>query len=365
MKFGSFFLPGPTEVRREVLEAMLKPMISHRSPQFAQLFASIQSRLKRVFKTEQSVLISASSATGMMEAGIRCARQGPVLALVNGAFSERFAQIGEACGRKVDRYSVEWGMIHDLDQVEQHLKTRKYAVVTVVHSETSTGALNRIREIAQIARQNNVVCLVDSVSGMGGVEVYPDEWQLDYILTGSQKALALPAGLAFAVPSREFLDEAKALPGKGVYFDLNEFARHAKSNFAPNTPALSLYYALDKQLDDILAETVEGRWRRHREMAETTEMWAEKIGREVDPEIRILAREGARSPTVSTISLPKGLSSSSVAEHMMPLGFSIGLGYGKLRDTSIRIGHMGDHTTDELINCLDACERVIRELVLK
>src|SRR5256885_5082979 len=220
--FGSFFLPGPTEVREEVMVAMNRPMLPHRGPQFEDLFCRLQERLRPVFLTERPVYISSSSGTGMMEAAIRCGPPGRVLCLVNGAFSERFAHIASMCARDVDRYEVAWGQVHAIRQLEERFAMRKYAAITVVHSETSTGALNDIRSISDCAHRHGVLCLIDSVSGLGGAELRFDEWNLDYVLTGSQKALALPPGLSFAVASASFVDQANGTPGRGVYFDLVE-----------------------------------------------------------------------------------------------------------------------------------------------
>src|SRR5215210_8088510 len=169
--FGTFFIPGPTEVRPEVLAAMTRPMIPHRSSEFEELFARLQTGLKYVFQTDQPVYVAAASATGMMEAGIRCARSGPILSLVNGAFSERFAHIAGMCGREVDRYEVEWGSTHDVAELAIYLTKKNYAAVTVVQSETSTGALNDVRGLSDMAHSHGLACLVDSVSGLGGAEV--------------------------------------------------------------------------------------------------------------------------------------------------------------------------------------------------
>ena len=140
--FGTFFLPGPTEVRAEIMAAMIQPMIPHRGQEFENLFECLQQGLRPIFKTERPVYISSSSATGMMEAAIRCTPPGRILCLVNGAFSERFAHIASSCDRDVDRYDVAWGQIHTIPQLEERLSMRKYVAITVVHSETSTGALN-------------------------------------------------------------------------------------------------------------------------------------------------------------------------------------------------------------------------------
>src|SRR6266511_4525157 len=170
--FGTFFIPGPTEVRPEILAAMTKPMIPHRSSEFEELFADLQTGLKYVFQTDRPVYITAASATGMMEAGIRCARPGPILSLVNGAFSERFAHIAEMCGREVDRYEVSWGDVHTLSELEDYLAAGDYQAITVVHSETSTGALNDIKSISDAAHERGVRCLIDSVSGIAGAELW-------------------------------------------------------------------------------------------------------------------------------------------------------------------------------------------------
>src|SRR5438045_2296807 len=147
---------------------------------------------------------------------------------------------------------------------------RKYVAITVVHSETSTGALNDVRSISDCAHRHGVLCLIDSVSGLGGAELRFDEWNLDYVLTGSQKALALPPGLSFAVASSAFVDQASGTPSRGVYFDLVELDAYARRNQTPSTPALTLFYALDAQLDSIRGEGMEPRWARHKAMAAKT-----------------------------------------------------------------------------------------------
>ena len=195
---GTFFFPGPTEVRPEVMQAMLQPMIAHRGAAFEDMFARMQVSLQHIVGTTRPVYVSSSSATGLMEAGVRCAPAGRVLAIVNGAFSARFAAIVKACDRASDVLDVPWGDVVDLEVLAERLRATRYAAVTVVHSETSTGALTDVRAVTRLAHENDAVCLVDSVTGIGAAELRFDEWELDYVLTGSQKALALPPGLAFA-----------------------------------------------------------------------------------------------------------------------------------------------------------------------
>jgi len=356
-EFGTFFVPGPTEVRREVLEAMTRPMIPHRSREFEELFARIQSGLQGVFGTERPVYVSASSATGMMEAAIRSAPAGRMLCLVNGAFSERFANIAEACGRDVDRYEVGWGEAHDPVQVDTYLTYAQYQSITVAHSETSTGALNPVREISDAAHKHDVVCLVDSVSGVGGAELHFDDWKLDYVLTGSQKALALPPGLAFAVATEKFVAQAARQPDRGVYFDIVEMEKYLATGQVPATPALSLLYALEVQLAAIAVEGMEARWSRHSMMAAATDRWLGEMTDRSGTEWENIVQPGCRSPTVSTVRLPVHIAGDAFTAAVAGRGIRVASGYGKLRDTTFRIGHMGDHTPATLEKCFAACER--------
>ena len=358
--FGTFFLPGPTEVREEIMAAMMHPMIAHRGPEFERLFERLQKGLQPVFKTDRPVYISSSSATGMMEGAIRCAPPGRILCLVNGAFSERFAHIASMCGRDVDRYEVAWGQIHTIPQLDERLSIRKYSVITVVHSETSTGALNDVRAISDCAHRHGLFCLIDSVSGLAGAELRFDEWKLDYVLTGSQKALALPPGLSFAAASAAYIDQANGTHGRGVYFDLVELDAYARRNQTPSTPALSLMFALDVQLRAIATEGLEARWARHRAMAARTQEWTTKISDETGKKVGNIAPLGSQSPTVSTIKLPSEVPADGFTAAVAKRGIVVGNGYGKLKGSTFRIGHMGDHTVESVERCLAACSSVLR-----
>lgn len=358
--FGRFFLPGPTEVRPPVLAAQNRPVIGHRGPAVEQLMGELQDGLKEVFVTRRPVLLSTSSATGLMEAGVRNAASGRVLSLVNGAFSGRFAEIARLCGLQVDEVAVEWGGHHTPDQVADALKSGTYDAVTVVHSETSTGALQDLPALsAVVADHPETLLLVDSVTGAGGAELRTDEWGLDFVLTGSQKALAVPPGLAFGVASQAMMARAATLEGRGMYFDLVSFADKMEKLQTPNTPAVSLMYALAEQLRFIRAETMEARWARHRAMAERTWAWVEEMRAE-GVELSILADEGYRSPTVTCIGLPDGITGPEVVKGAAERGWVIGGGYGKLKATHVRIGHMGDHTVEELDGLLAVLEAVLR-----
>jgi aspartate aminotransferase-like enzyme len=360
--FGTFFLPGPTEVRREVLEAMTRPMIAHRGKAFEQLFARMQEGLRAVFRTTRPVFVSSSSATGLMEAAVRCAPPGPLLAIVNGAFSARFAHIGRACGRETDVMDVPWGEVPDLDGLRERLASRRYAAVAVVHSETSTGALTDVRAVQALAREHGALCLVDSVTGLAGAPLEFDAWDMDFVLTGSQKALALPPGLAFGVASEAYMRAARETPHRGLYFDLVEFEEYGAKHQTPNTPALPLLYAADVQLAHIAREGMEARWARHRAMAERTWRWVDEAREATGLALGVLAPAGSRATTVTAVTLPDGITGPQVAAAVKARGFVIGSGYGKVKDRTFRIGHMGDHVPEGLERCLAACMDALHSL---
>ncbi len=358
--FGRFFLPGPTEVHPDVLLAQTRPLIGHRGPAIKELMGVLQTGLQDLFRTESPVLISTSSATGLMEAAVRNGARSRVLSLVNGAFSQRFCQIAESCGLEVETVEVEWGQTITADQVRERLASGGFDAVTVVHSETSTGALNPIREISEAVReQDDVVLLVDSVTGVGGAELRTDEWALDFVLTGSQKALALPPGLAFGVASERLMARSAAATRKGVYFDLVSFRKQLDNLQTPTTPAVTLLYALAEQLDRIGREGLDARWARHQAMADRCVQWVDTMREQRGAELSILAPEGFRSPTVTCVGLPEGTTGPSVVSAMKEKGFTIGGGYGKLKEKAFRIGHMGDHTVAELDAVLDALGEVL------
>ena len=197
-----------------------------------------------------------------------------------------------------------------------------------------------------------------------GVELCVDAWGLDFLFTGSQKAFALPPGLAFAVASAEFVQRAKGLPDRGYYFDIELFEKWAAVNQTPTTPATNLLYALEAQMGDIAREGIERRWDRHLRMRDAVLEWAETPSDRREVDLRVVATEFARSPTVTTLELPKGVSSETVVAAVAARGFVIGSGNGKLHDTTIRIGHMGDHNIDGLTNCLAAVDAALNHVIL-
>nr|BAL56039.1 aminotransferase class V [uncultured prokaryote] len=344
------FIPGPTEVRPEVLQAMAHPMIGHRGRAFEDLFARLQPRLRQLFATASRVYISTSSGTGLWEAASRnCVRDDrPILHLVNGAFSERWAQVSAANGKRVARYDVPWGQAIRPEQVAQALKADRYDAVALVHNETSTGVINPLAEIAAVVREHaDTLLLVDAVSSLGGASVDVDGWGLDVCLTSSQKCLALPPGLSFAAVSDRALARAQEVPHRGYYFDFLELERMLARNHTPATPAIPLLYALDVQLDRILSEGLPARFARHAQMAARVQAWAAE-------RFALFAEEGYRSPTLTTITNTRQIDVEALNAFLRERGMQISNGYGKLKGATFRIAHMGDLTLDEIEELLAA-----------
>ena len=357
--FGKFFLPGPTEVKPEILATMTRPMISHRGSEIEAIMTRIDERLQKVFRTTQPVYTVTSSATGLMEGGVRNTVQSRLLCLVNGAFSKRFHKAAVNSGIPCDKLEIEFGAAHTPEMLADALKKNHYDVVSVVHSETSTGVLNPIKELTKVAHDSgDIVMVIDTVSSMAAAPIECGTWDLDYVLTGSQKAFALPPGLAFCTANERILQRAQASKMRGIYFDLVEIHSSWQKHQSPNTPGLSLLYALDAQLEQIMREGIEARWARHAAMAKRTWGWVDEQ-RAAGRDLRVLAPEGYRSPAVTCISAPAGRTGPQIVSAMKAKGFVITPGYGEAKDAMIRIGHMGEHTVEELDVLLEALGEVL------
>lgn len=364
MPFERFFLPGPVAVRDRVLEAMARPVIGHRGAAMKELIAGLQPGLRALFGTQRPVYLSTSSATGLMEAAVVNLSRTRILCLVCGAFSGRFHAIAESTGRPADRLDVAWGEPTLPEQLDDRLAQEpgRYDLVTAVHSETSTGVLNPVEALAEVVSgHEDVLFAVDAVTSIGGVPFRTDAWGVDMVVTGSQKALALPPGLSLGVASERALARAEERADRSYYFDLLDFERRIRDDQTPNTPVVPLFYALEEQLEWIDDEGLEARFARHREMARLTHERVEVLRRRTGAPFRVLASEGHRSPTVTAIRLPEAIPGREVAIRMRERGFVVAPGYGRLKDATLRIGHMGDHTARELETLLDALERVISE----
>jgi len=353
------FIPGPTEVRPEILEAQAQWMIGHRMPECAELVGRIQAKIRPVFKTRNRVFLSASSGTGLQEAAVRNCSSVKVLNCVNGAFADRWRQVTEANGKDNDVLAVEWGQPILPEEVVKKLESADFDAITIVHNETSTGTVSPIDEIARAVRSlpggQDIMILVDSVSGLSGARLEFDAWDLDVVLTSSQKAFALPAGLAFCAVSDRAMRRAEVTPNRGYYFDFVLLEKYMVKNQTPATPAISLLYALDKQLDDILAEGVDNRFERHLQMRDYVIDWA------IKNHFGLFAAEGFRSPTVTCLKNDQGISVAGLNEYLRRKGMIISNGYGSLKEKTLRIAHMGDTTLADLDQLLQEISDYLKE----
>ncbi len=353
-KHVKLFIPGPTEVRPEILDAQAQWMIGHRMPECADLIGSILPKLSQVFFTNQTVLITASSGTGLWEAAVRNCINKKALTCVNGAFASRFSDVVGLNGKDMEILSVPWGQPVLPEQIVERLSTGDFDAVTVVHNETSTGATSPIKEIAQAIRAmpggEDIMILVDSVSGLSGARIEMDAWDLDVVLSSSQKAFALPPGLAFCAVSDRAMAKAKTVPARGYYFDFISLAKSIAKNQTPATPAVSLLYALDLQLDNMMAEGMENRFARHLAMRDRTLEWSKSKGFE------IFVTPGYESPTVTCLANNLEIDISALNKYLRGHGMIISNGYGDLKGKTLRIAHMGDiqmYEMEELFAAMD------------
>lgn len=347
------FIPGPVDVADEVLQAQTNPMVPHRSAEFEQIFRGTEAKLKQVFLTDTRVFQPPSSGSGMQEAGIRNLVQKDVLSCVNGAFSQRWYDVAVTNGKQADRLDATWGDIIAPDMLAEALKKKHYEAVTIVHNETSTGVESPLKELAAVVKEisPDTLILVDAVSSLGGVKIETDAWGLDFLLTSSQKCLALPPGMSFAAVSDRALAKAETVENRGWYFDLLRMEKHRVKNSTAMTPTMSLIWALDVQLDRMLAEGLENRYARHAAMAERVQTWAFENGMEP------LAAEGYRSKTVSTIKNLREVDIAALNKFLLTKGMRIANGYGDLKNKTFRVAHMGEtqmHHIEELLEAFEA-----------
>jgi predicted phosphoserine aminotransferase len=350
------YIPGPTEVRREILEAQARWMIGHRGADFESLFANVQSKLRQAFYTQSRVIVSTSSGTGLWEGASRnCIRDDRrILHLVNGSFSERWADVSQKNGKQVDVLEVEWGKAITPEQLEERLRQQAYDAVAIVLNETSTGVKNTLEDmVAVIRRYPETLILVDAVSIFGGYKIDVDGLGTDVVLTSTQKAMGLPPGLAFAAVSDRALERAKQVPFRGYYFDFLELEAMLVKNNTPATPNISLLYATDAQLDYMLAEGLENRFARHARMAEMTRTWAAGAG------FALFSEEGYHSPTVTTVANSRNVDVKAMNKYLKSQGMTLSDGYGKLKGKTFRIAHMGDLMPEHMQELFDAIDRFL------
>lgn len=344
------FIPGPSWVHPEVLRAQARMLIGHREELMSQIHLQCESGLKAVFQTANRVLISASSGSGLMEAGVRSLVQKRSLHLVCGSFSKRWYDMARLSGKEPEKLEVEAGLGFAPEMLRVHLeKHEPYEAIFITHNETSTGVANPLPELCAVARsQNDALICVDTVSSMGGVDIPVDELGIDYCVTSSQKCFSLPPGLAFASVSPRALQRAAAVKDRGWYFDLLNLEKYAPKGHYPSTPAITLMYALAHQLVRMLEEGLDNRYARHARMAAKVQAWGER-------HLGLFAPPGLRSLTLTTVRNTRALDFKDLSRFLAERGLAIANGYGDLKGQTFRIAHMGDvpeARLDELLAAL-------------
>jgi aspartate aminotransferase-like enzyme len=323
-------------------------MIGHRSDEFEALFAKVEGQLQGLFETDSRVYIVAASGSALHEAAMRNGVRGRVLNFVNGAFSQRWYDTALGCDKEAIRVDVTWNEAVKPELVAQELSRAledgPVDAVTVVHNETSTGVISPVGDIAQVVRRLSpaTLVMVDAVSSFAGTRIPFDEWDLDLCLTSSQKALAMPPGLAFCAVHDRVLDRAVDVRSRGWYFDFLNLEKALKRNTTPSTPAISLMRAASAQLDRIEAEGPEARFARHAHLAQIAQEWATVHG------FDLAAEAGYRSPTVTNVTNSRGIDVSALNRYLAAVDMEISDGYGVFKGKAFRIAHMGEVSEADL-----------------
>ncbi|WMJ78193.1 MULTISPECIES: pyridoxal-phosphate-dependent aminotransferase family protein [unclassified Sedimentibacter] len=349
------FIPGPVEVKQEILNKMATPMIGHRSKEASKLQRDISDKLRKLFYTENEILLSTSSGSGLMEAAVRCCTKNRAAVFSIGSFGDRWHKMARSNGIEADLFKSEPGGITEPEIVDEVLSTGKYDLITVTHNETSTGVMNPLEEISNVVRKYpDVIFCVDTVSSAGGVKIEVDKLKIDICITSSQKALGLPPGLSICTLSERAVEKARGVKNRGYYLDLVSLydAIKKKDYQYPSTPNLSLMFALDYQLDRIMQEGLDNRFKRHQEMAEYTREWAKR-------NFELFAEEKNASVTLTTIKNTRGISVKDLNEELGKKGFAISNGYGELKEKTFRIAHMADLNLNDLKELLTVIEEIL------
>ena len=351
------FIPGPVDVREDVLLKMATPQIGHRTKEASELQKSISLKMKKVMHTENEIILSTSSGSGLMEGAIRSCTVTKAACFSVGAFGKRWYEMAVCNNIKADLFESEVGKPTTPEMVRSALETGEYDLITVTHNETSTGIMNPVSEIAEVVKTfPNVIFCLDTVSSMGGTRIDVDALGVDICITSTQKCLGLPAGLSICSISEKAIKAAEKVPFRGMYFDLLALYQYIKKKDYqyPSTPSLAHMFALDYQLDLILEEGLENRYSRHLEMAKIVRKWA-------DEHFEMFVPETYASNTLTTIKNTKGINVSELNKFLAGHGFMISNGYGDLKDKTFRIAHMADTSVETLNELLEAINTFIKD----
>ncbi|PIE31749.1 aminotransferase [candidate division KSB3 bacterium] len=346
------FIPGPVEVREDVLQQLATPMIGHRTKDASTLQREISDMAMQLFYTNNQILLSTSSGSGLMEGAIRsCTRKRAAVFSV-GAFGDRWYNMAQGNNVPADKISVEWGKATTPELVHETLSGGQYDLITITHNETSTGVMCPIEEISGVMKKYpDVVWCMDAVSSMGGTKIDVDALGVDICITSTQKAIGLPPGLSICSISGKALDAARQVEFRGTYLDLLALYEYLKKkdHQYPSTPSLPHMFALHYQLNRMLEEGLENRFARHLEMAERVREWART-------HFKLFADERYLSDTVTAITNTKGINVANLNTQLGERGFMLSNGYGSLKEKTFRIAHMADCTLaeiDELLQHVD------------
>ena len=356
--YKRLFIPGPVDVREDVLEKMATPMIGHRTKDASNLQRSISEKMKKLMYTESEILLSTSSGSGLMEGAVRsCTRKRAAIFSV-GAFGDRWYKMAVSNGVPADIFTSEPGKPTTPEMVDEVLSSGKYDLITITHNETSTGVMNPVEEISEVMKKYpEVVWCMDTVSSLGGVKIEVDKLGVDICITSTQKCLGLPPGMAVCSFSEKAVEAAKQVKYRGLYLDLLDLYNYIKKKDYqyPSTPSLSHMFALDYQLDRIMEEGIENRFERHYKMAKIVREWA-KANFELFPE------EKYASVTLTTVKNTKGINVGELNKKLGERGYMISNGYGDLKDITFRIAHMADATIDDIKKLLEVIDEVLKQL---
>ena len=353
-------IPGPTPLPERVVRSMTRPMIDHRGPEFATILAEITAGAKRVFKTENDLLLLTSSGTGGLESAVAnlVSPGDEVVVALCGNFGERFAALAAAYGADVVRLEFEWGQPVDPDDLSvvlgRHPKAR---LLLLTHNETSTGLTNPLRELARAGRNADRIVVVDGVSSISSIAIETDAWGIDVAVSGSQKGWMAPPGFALvSVSERAWAQQAKARSPR-FYFDWKEAKAWAEKGMTPFTPAVPVAFAMQEGLRMLEEEGLENVYQRHARLARATQAGLEALG------FQLFARDGYRSHTVTSALPPPGLDVKALRKLLdARYGVVIAGGQGKMTGKMVRVGHLGAVAEGDVVQVIWAIEQALEEL---